>query len=101
MYVIKLICLTLLQLAKQAWLLPHSVASGFRHWRRRAAINDMEIERLDRIRNPSKYLESDLKARSAREFIKRFGICFCRSCAWSCDAGIRARARAKMPPQLC
>jgi hypothetical protein len=52
----KLICLTIIQLLKQAWLLPQSIATGVRRWRRRAALNEMEAERLDRIRHPSKYL---------------------------------------------
>jgi len=56
MYILKLICLTLIQLVKQAWLLPQSAATGFRHWRRRAVLNEAETERLDRIRHPSKYL---------------------------------------------
>lgn len=56
MYLLKFICLTLVQLAKQAWSLPHTAAAGFRHWRRQAAFNELEAERLDRIRHPSKYL---------------------------------------------
>ncbi|HKI68687.1 MAG TPA: hypothetical protein VKA67_03805, partial [Verrucomicrobiae bacterium] len=56
MHLLKLICLTIIQLVKQAWLLPQSVATGLRDRRRRAALNEMEAERLDRIRNPSKYL---------------------------------------------
>ncbi len=55
MRILKLIYLTIIQFIKQAWLLPQSVATGIRHWRRRAALNELEAERLDRIRNPSKY----------------------------------------------
>jgi hypothetical protein len=54
MYIVKLICLTIAQLAKQAWGFPQSVATGVRHWRRRAALDAMEVERLDRVRNPPK-----------------------------------------------
>ena len=56
MYLLKLICLTIYQLAKQAWLLPQTVAMAFRQRRRQIARNELEVERLDRIRNPSKYL---------------------------------------------
>jgi hypothetical protein len=56
MNILKLICLAVVQLVKQAWLLPQSVANGFRQWRQQAALNVTEAERLDRIRNPSKYL---------------------------------------------
>jgi hypothetical protein len=56
MHLLKLISLTILQLVKQAWLFPQNVTAGFRHWRRRAALDEMEAERLDRIRDPSKYL---------------------------------------------
>jgi len=42
---------------KQAWLLPHTVALALkqRRWRQTVA-NPHEVERLDRLRNPSKYL---------------------------------------------
>jgi hypothetical protein len=52
----KLICLTFFQLVKQAWFLPQSIAQAARQRRRLAVRNGLEIERLDRIRNPSKYL---------------------------------------------
>ena len=52
---LKLICRTLLQLIKQAWALPQTVAQVFRQHRQQAAQNEREAERLDRIRNPSKY----------------------------------------------
>lgn len=56
MNTLKLICLTLIQLVKQAWLLPQSVANAVKQRRRQAVRNELEVERLDRIRNPSKYL---------------------------------------------
>jgi len=46
---------TFVQLARQVWLLPKSIAVGARHWRRQMVPRGAEAERLDRIRNPSKY----------------------------------------------
>jgi hypothetical protein len=54
--ILKLIALTLIQLVKQVWFLPRSVANAVQHRRRQVAWNEQEAERLDRIRNPSKYL---------------------------------------------
>jgi hypothetical protein len=48
--------LTILQLVKQVWLLPQSVANAVNQRRRQVVLNELEAERLDRIRNPSKYL---------------------------------------------
>jgi hypothetical protein len=56
MYTLKLICLTIIQLVKQAWLLPQSLAIAVKQRRRQIVLNGVEAERLDRIRNPSKYL---------------------------------------------
>ena len=56
MNTLKLICLTIIQLIKQAWLLPQSVAIAVKQRRRQIVLNGLEAERLDRIRNPSKYL---------------------------------------------
>jgi hypothetical protein len=53
---LKLICLTIIQLVKEAWLLPQSVAIAIKQRRRQNVLNEVEAERLDRIRNPSKYL---------------------------------------------
>ena len=55
MHTLRLICLTLMQLAKQAWLLPQSVANALKQRRQQVVLNEQEAERLDRIRNPSKY----------------------------------------------
>jgi hypothetical protein len=56
MHTLKLICLTIIQLVKQAWLLPQTVAIAVQQRRQQAVLNEHEAERLDRIRNPSKYL---------------------------------------------
>ena len=40
----------------QAWLLLRSVATATRRRRQQAVLKEREAERLDRIRNPSKYL---------------------------------------------
>ena len=52
---LKQFCLTIAGLARQALVLPATIAAGFRHRQERAAFNVLEVERLDRIRNPSKY----------------------------------------------
>jgi hypothetical protein len=56
MYTLKLICLTFLQLVKQVWCLPQTIANAASQRRLLAVRNEHEAERLDRIRNPSKYL---------------------------------------------
>ena len=56
MRVLQLICQTTVGLFKKAWLFLHSVALALKHGRRQLALNVIEAERLDRIRNPSKYL---------------------------------------------
>ena len=56
MHILKLICQTTIGLFRQAWLFPHSVAVALKQRRRQFALNVLEAERLDRIRNPSKYL---------------------------------------------
>ena len=53
---LKLIGLTLFELVKQIWFFPRSIAAGNRTRRRHAVRIELEAERLDRIRNPSKYL---------------------------------------------
>jgi hypothetical protein len=55
MYALRLICLTIVNLLKQAWLLPQTVALALQQRRTQLARNQHEAERLDRIRNPSKY----------------------------------------------
>jgi len=56
MYVLKLICMTIIQLIRQVWLLPQTVTNAVKQRRQQAVRNELEAERLDRIRNPSKYL---------------------------------------------
>jgi len=55
MNTIKLICLAIVGLAKQAWLLPQTIAEALQQRRRQLTQQQFETERLDRIRNPSKY----------------------------------------------
>ena len=52
---LKVFCLSLILLVKQAWLLPQAIANAVKQKRRQTAVNEHEVERLDRIRNPSKY----------------------------------------------
>lgn len=53
---LKRICLTILQLVKQACLLPQTIANAVKQRQRQTVLNEREAERLDRICNPSKYL---------------------------------------------
>jgi hypothetical protein len=53
---LKLICLAIFRLVKRACLLPQSVVDAVKQRRQRMVRNELEVERLDRIRNPSKYL---------------------------------------------
>jgi hypothetical protein len=56
MRTLKLISLTVVQPARQAWFLSQSVANAVEQRRRLAVRNEIETGRLDRILNPSKYL---------------------------------------------
>jgi Skp family chaperone for outer membrane proteins len=47
---------TIVSLAKQAWLLPRTAAIAVDRRRQQHARAEAEAERLDRIRNPYKYL---------------------------------------------
>jgi hypothetical protein len=45
------------RLARRVWLFPQFVAdAAFKQRRRQAELDELEVERLDRIRNPEKYL---------------------------------------------
>ena len=55
MNTLKLIYLTIIHLLKQVWLLPQTIANAIRQRRQQVVLNELEVERLDRIRNPSKY----------------------------------------------
>jgi hypothetical protein len=46
----------MIHLVKQASFLPRFAVMVARRWRRQIVLNEREAERLDRIRNPSKYL---------------------------------------------
>ena len=56
MHILKFIRLAIIQLAKQVWLLPRAIAMAVPQLRRQTVLEALEAERLDRIRNPSKYL---------------------------------------------
>ena len=54
---LKHVCLIIMQLVRQAWSLPQTVANAREQSRRRQVVrNEYEFEWLDRLRNPSKYL---------------------------------------------
>lgn len=56
MKTLKLIGFTIIQLFKQVWFLPRTIAEATRRKQRWMVRNKLEAERLDRIRNPDKYL---------------------------------------------
>jgi len=56
MNTLKLIYVTIIQLVKQAWLLPQTLSNAVKERRKQLILDEHEMERLDRIRNPSKYL---------------------------------------------
>jgi hypothetical protein len=56
MHTLKLICLNIIQLVKLVWFFPQLVAHAVKQRRRQIVLNELEAERLDRIRNPLKYL---------------------------------------------
>jgi hypothetical protein len=56
MRILKHICQAIVSLINQARLLLQSVAPAVKQKRQRFDLNALEAERLDRIRNPSKYL---------------------------------------------
>ena len=56
---LKRICQSLQQLLKQIGRLPQSIPAALQARRRQAARNAFEVDRLDRIRNPSKYRGKD------------------------------------------
>jgi hypothetical protein len=54
---LKHIYLTIIQRVKQAWLHPQIVAEAHEHRRQWQVVrHEHESDRLDRLRNPSKYL---------------------------------------------
>jgi hypothetical protein len=56
MYRLKLIGLTVLNFLREVWRAPQAIADAARERRRQTRRDTSEIERLDRIRNPWKYL---------------------------------------------
>jgi len=57
MRILKTIAHAATRICKKAWSVPKSLFSGFKYLRPQPGLQDREAERLDRIRNPSKYLE--------------------------------------------
>jgi hypothetical protein len=55
METLKVICVTIFLLVKQILFLPQTIAMALQKRRLRVAIDENEAERLDRLRNPSKY----------------------------------------------
>ena len=55
MNILKLIWLTLIQLFKQIGSIPESIKQAVKQKRQQMALKELEVERLDRIRNPLKY----------------------------------------------
>lgn len=55
MSALKLIGLTLFHLGKQICLLPQTIVKAFKQRKLQASLDARDAERLDRIRNPSKY----------------------------------------------
>jgi hypothetical protein len=53
---LKFICLAIVQFIRQVWLLPQSLTMAVKRKKQSTARNKLEAERLDRIRNPEKYL---------------------------------------------
>jgi hypothetical protein len=53
---LKLFYRSIIQLVKQACLLPKTIANAVKQRQQQSVLNELEAERLDRIRNPSKYL---------------------------------------------
>jgi hypothetical protein len=52
---LKLIWLAVIDLFRLAWALPQSLVLALKQRQQRAVLNALEIERLDRLRNPTKY----------------------------------------------
>ena len=52
----KRICRIVIEKVKSACWLPRSGANALKHRQEQVVLNGLESERLDRIRNPSKYL---------------------------------------------
>jgi hypothetical protein len=55
MYIFEMIFRTVVVAAKQTWAIPRTITLAIRQRQERFAHQQFEMERLDRIRNPSKY----------------------------------------------
>ncbi len=55
MNTLKFMCLTILQWFKQIAAIPQTIANAAKERERQRVLDEHEVERLDRIRNPSKY----------------------------------------------
>ena len=55
MKILKLIWQTAVEVGRQIWLLPQTIARFGRRRQEQVILDKQEVERLDRIRNPSKY----------------------------------------------
>jgi hypothetical protein len=55
MNLLMIIYLTIVRLVKRAWAFPQTVLLALKRNRRLAGVDEQEVERLDRLRNPSKY----------------------------------------------
>jgi hypothetical protein len=53
--ILKLVGQTIVQMAKAVWALPKTISNAVKQRQQRATMNELNAERLDRIRNPSKY----------------------------------------------
>ncbi len=56
MNILKVISRSIIQMAKQVQVLPQFIENAINQRRQQVVRNELETERLDRIRNPSKYL---------------------------------------------
>ena len=56
MQVLNFIRQAIVGLIKKVWWLPRTIAMAAKQRRRQIILDDLEAERLDRIRNPLKYL---------------------------------------------
>lgn len=56
MQILNLIRQAIVSAIKQGWGLSQSIGLAVKRRRRQIALDEAEAERLDRIRNPSKYL---------------------------------------------
>jgi hypothetical protein len=53
--ILKLIALTIVQMGRAVWSLPKTISNAVKQRQQRAMMNELNVERLDRIRHPEKY----------------------------------------------